>query len=247
MDQVLTMATWWGVLISLAALLTLFRQPVRWSWLLLAVFINAIYVASIFFLGDLIPLEQYFGELTWNWSGKIAAIATTLIGFIILRFASSSITFRDAGFTLHQNNGSVLPSLIVIAVMIGLVVGLSILAGGSFHIPGIEQFAYQATMPGLDEEPFYRGFLLAVLYAAIPSRGINLGDAEINWAGIVVTLLFGMGHGLAVVDGALSMQPINIVFTGILGFGLLWVRMRTGSLLLPIIGHNAINAIGTFI
>ena len=246
MDPVLTLGLWWGVLFTFAAVLAIFKQPVRWRWMILAVIVNAIYIVSIFEFGDYIPLEQSFGSSNWNWGGKIAAIGTTLVGFLILCSLARDINFRDAGFTLKQNSGSVPSSVIVIASMVALIVGLSLLSGENFGLPDKEHLAYQASMPGLDEEPFYRGYLLAILAAALPSRGINLGGAEIGWAGILMTMLFGMGHGLLINDGALTFLPVNIIITGVLGFALYWVRMRTGSLLLPIIGHNLINSAGAF-
>ena len=109
-----------------------------------------------------------------------------------------------------------------------------------------ERLLYQATMPGLDEELFFRGLFLAVLGAAVPSGGVNLFGARITVAGLLVTLLFGLGHGVGIEDGKPFVSWIFIAVTAWFGFGLLWVRERTGSVLLPLLGHNLINFSGSF-
>ena len=246
MELAATLALWWAPVILLAlAMRAAGLSGLRSGWLILSVSIYAVYMLAIMKGGAFIPLERYVGDMDWNWAGKIAAIASTLVMFALLALTTKSISPESAGFTLRQRKGSVLPALIMLAILTASIVALEILAADGRSL-GAERLAYQATMPGLDEELFFRGLLLAALAAAVPSRGINLLGARITVAGLLVTLLFGLGHGVGIEDGKPFVSWIFVVITGYLGFGLLWMRERTGSILWPLIGHNLINVTGSF-
>ncbi len=203
------------------------------------------YFAAVFFGGEIIPLAEYIGPLNWNWGGKIAAIFLTLASFGVLALTTKSVTPASVGFMLRQQSGSLLPAAIAIILLTASVIGLEIWSANGRSIDP-ERLAYQATMPGLDEEPFFRGLFLAVLAMAVPSGGVNLLGARINLAGLLTTVLFGLGHGLAVSGGEISLSWFAIGVTGYLGFGLLWIRERTGSVVPAIIGHNVINVVPSF-
>lgn len=64
-------------------------------------------------------------------------------------------------------------------------------------------------------------------------------------AGALVTLLFG--HGLGWGEGGVVVSWIALVYTAFLGFWLLWIRQRTGSVIMAIVAHNLINFISSFI
>jgi len=38
-------------------------------------------------------------------------------------------------------------------------------------------------------------------------------------------------------------DPFSFGYTGFVGAGLLWMRQRTGSLLLPVLTHNIVNTL----
>jgi len=60
-----------------------------------------------------------------------------------------------------------------------------------------------------------------------------------------VTLLFGMVHALMFKDGAISFDAITFLITGGPSLILLWMREKTGSLLLPALAHNVSNGVFT--
>ncbi|MBI1392820.1 MAG: CPBP family intramembrane metalloprotease [Alphaproteobacteria bacterium] len=240
MDEVITFAAWWAPVLGVFGLAALFRGKVRWGWLAASVAIHAIYVVSILHLGDFIPLPGWLGDAGWNWGGKIASICATILVLAALSLASRDVGPSRAGFTFRQAPGSVGPSIILITTITAAMLGLSFLAGDP-PARDPERLLYQATMPGLDEEPFFRGTLLATLALAAPMKGLNLFGARIGVAALASTALFGLGHGLQYANGAWTVAADAIVITGIIGFALCWIRLRTGSLLLPILGHNAIN------
>ncbi len=53
--------------------------------------------------------------------------------------------------------------------------------------------------------------------------------------------IFGLLHGVTVNGGELDVNLWRIVSTGFTGFVLIWMRERTGSLVVPVLYHNVFN------
>ena len=164
--------------------------------------------------------------------------------FATVRF-SKNISLADAGLTFRQREGSVGPALIAIALMIAFIIGLQMLANDGATLD-TETLIYQATIPGIDEELMFRGLLLLGLSMAVTGKTWTLWGAPVGWAAILVTTFFALGHSIIVSDGEIQMIWIAMIYTAILGWALMWIRLRTGSILLPIIAHNATNFVGQF-
>lgn len=245
-DIVLNIGLWWAPVLALAIILHLSGlSKLRWSFLILGFAVSVVYIFTVLRAGQFIPLDDYIPGLQWNWSGKLASFAMTLLVLAVLSVLLREVTPARAGFRLKQEPGSVWPALLLIAACIGLMVVLTIqLGGGPQTSP--ERLAYQATMPGLDEEPHYRGLLLLLLNEAFGGKKIRILGAPIGWGGLAIVLIFGLGHGAGFNDGQFVFSAISVGVTGFLGLALLWVRERTGSLVMPIIGHNAINFVPSF-
>ncbi|MBI1211018.1 MAG: CPBP family intramembrane metalloprotease [Alphaproteobacteria bacterium] len=248
-DSVLTLAAHLAALIALIALASLFaRKPLRLSWAVAAIVVFAVYWAAlmygskIFTLDAMQPLADLVPSKGWNWRGKIVSILTTLAmtGVVSLMLKDA---WTRAGFTLRQAPGSIGPALVATALLVAISCTLEYMAhDGTDTSPA--RLLFQAVAPGLDEEPFFRGLwllLLAEAFAADQTRILRFG-----YAGIVSSLIFGVVHGVAVQDGALQIVPLAILYPGATGLGLLWIRERTGSLLVPILAHNAINVALSF-
>ena len=62
----------------------------------------------------------------------------------------------------------------------------------------------------------------------------------------MISILFGLGHGVAFQEGGFVANWPIVAITGFLGFGLNWIRERTGSVLLAILAHNVINVASSF-
>jgi len=109
-----------------------------------------------------------------------------------------------------------------------------------------ETIAYQLTMPGFEEEPFYRGILLYALDRAYAGRVRFLG-VDWGWGAVLSCALFGMTHAFGYSDGAFSFDPIIMALTALPSFIGVWLRIRTGSLLLPVVMHNFGNSISLLV
>lgn len=239
-------ALWWGFAFALIAILRATGAVrVRIGWLAAAITIHATYVAAVVVGGTLIPLEQVFGDLHLNWSGKIVAVISSLGMIVAILAASRNTSLADLGIKLRLTPGSLVPAIFATALMAGTLAGLNVLVADGREM-GLENLIYQSTLPGLDEELFFRGLLLAVLSKGVSSARVSILGAPIDWAGAMVTLLFGLGHSLFWNAGSVVFDAASFIITGVLGFGLLWIRERTNSVFPAILAHNIVNVSAAF-
>lgn len=179
----------------------------------------------------------------WSWQAKIVATAIAL-GLALLWGRRLRAT---ESLTLRQQPGSLNITLLFIAVPLVFTLAIfpliSFEQATRFRYDG-ETWAFQALLPGLHEEIVFRGIALAILNDAF-GRSRTLLGTKFGWGLILTSVWFGIGHGASfAADGTLALNPFNMVWTGL--FGLCWgfARERSGSVLLPILGHNAANLLG---
>lgn len=213
----------------------LLHEPVRPAPLLLGLGCVLIYFTLIIAGSELSDRIPAMSGLKWNWLGKIVAIATTLV---LMRLIPKALR-QDYGLTWRQTAGSLLPALLVIAAMCAFAWGIEAFSADGTDT-SVETLAFQGSLPGLDEELFFRGLLLALFGAAFSDRWRLMGVAA-GPALAAITFLFAAGHGLRIADGHLAFSLLAFTVTGVLGLGLIWLRRRTGSLLLPMVAHNLVN------
>ena len=188
------------------------------------------------------PLFRVFAGSHWNWSGKILSFAVMLM-FGVALIASRHFKASDIGLTLQQAPGTaravlfgVLPFLIVMAVLMAAFFGDS-------KPPSADTIRFEATVPGLAEELFYRGVVLALFDRMFRGR-LRLWGAQLGYGAFATSIVFGLGHGLTFDENlVLHTSLVFGVFTGLIGFFLAWLRLRTKSLVLPVLAHNAINLV----
>ncbi len=192
-----------------------FRRDFRVQWFIAALLLYVIYEA--FLTRGFWALPALFPDARWNWTGKSLALASTLAIAALPVFG-----WRRIGLTLTQRDKS-WPAFVLLAVLAGLFFYLAVSASDGRD--SWETIAFQWTMPGFDEELFYRGLLLLAMNEAFPRR-LNIAGAPIGY-------------------GGLSFDMATFLMTGAPALLLLWMRERTGSLLLPVIGHNIANGAST--
>jgi hypothetical protein len=172
----------------------------------------------------------------WAWTGKVLATAGLLLVAALPWFGR-----RRCGVTLAQAPGS-RPAWVVFAVL-----AVAIFAGAWSTGDGaddLDTIAFQWTMPGIEEELFYRGLLLLALNEALDA-GDRVRFAGIGWGGVLSSVAFGLGHALFWRDDGLSFDALAMALTGGPALLLVWFRARTGSLLLPVLAHNVANGAST--
>lgn len=171
----------------------------------------------------------------WNWQGKLLALAATLI---IASFPAFG--WGRSGLTVAQAAGS-LKSAIPVALLY-----IAFFAGLAWAFPSqpatAETVAFQLTMPGLEEEAFYRGVLLFALDRAFLDRKRFLG-VEWGWGALLSCVLFGLAHAFGFSDGQFSFDPLTMALTGVPSVIGVWLVLRTRSVLLPVVLHNFGNAV----
>jgi membrane protease YdiL (CAAX protease family) len=172
---------------------------------------------------------------TWNWQGKLMALAASIAIIALPAFG-----WRQTGLTISQEAGSLKAAVPVAAVYCAFFVVIALLFPA--EPATAEDVAFQLTMPGLEEELFYRGLLLFALDQAFRGRKRLLG-VDWGWGAVLSCMLFGLTHAFGYSDGAFSFDPVTMALTAIPSLIAVWLRLRTGSLLLPVLLHNFGNTL----
>lgn len=212
-----------------------------WSWrdFRLPWFVGAIdlYVLYDFLLTrGFYQVPNFPPDSTWNWGGKFAA----LVGLLLVA-RLPMLGYRRSGLTLSQSAG-LRSALLVLLVLSGVCLYLAIATGDGPD--AWETIAFQWIMPGLDEEAFYRGVLLLAMNEAFRGR-IRVFGAAIGYGGLLTSVLFGLAHALSFQEGAYEFHLNLFLITALPSLLLLWMRERTGSVLIPIVAHNVANGVFT--
>lgn len=184
-------------------------------------------------LPDLIPGPRLIG-VGESWTGPLLAT----LGLLTLACAlvrDADFTRRELGLTWTQHPGTWRAAPIV--ALAALIVNLAAMMPSTFRLEQVSQetWVYQATVPGAAEEIAFRGVLLALADRIFVARRDVFG-APIGKGGVLVTLLFVLLHvsELKTVPGLLlGVLPAAVLY--------LWLRARSGSLVLPILVHNLWN------
>lgn len=159
--------------------------------------------------------------LDYNWLGKAFCVLAALV-------------FACLGPLRREEIGLCAPTRwrgSFLWVLLGLV------CVGVMFIPdmqvGRESFLYELTMPGMAEELTYRGILLAFVLRAYGD------DAKGRWlAAIVTSVAFACIHDIDFQSMHLVCPLGPFAFHFAAGMFLAWVRLATGSLLMPVLAHN---------
>lgn len=166
----------------------------------------------------------------WNWDGKIYGIVCGVAMYFLFRRQFADNNF----FTLRQDKAGLKSALkVVIAIMCVSLLG-GIVNDKEFNL---ETLLFQLSMPGIDEEIMYRGVLLGLMCSTLRVGGAAWRSPAI----IINAILFGLVHALSFSDGALQINAMNFVWTGIVGYGFGYITIKTRSIVIPMLTHNLYN------
>ena len=231
-DAIIATFGWTGA-VAVAGLLgaVVARGRIGWGWFLGSLLLMAAYDALLTRGYGHIPLT--FWPSNWNWEGKAMAVALSLT-------VAGLLGWTRVGLTLSQDRKGLRGALILSGLLLALFLGLAL------YFPGegfdADSLAFQLTMPGLDEELFYRGVLLLMLNEAF-GKPIRVLGAQMGWGAVLSSLAFGLAHALGYSDGAFTFDALLMATTGVSALLLVWLKEKTGSLLLPVVMHNFGNAV----
>ncbi len=172
----------------------------------------------------------------WNWIGKLASVVTGLAALPVLR-----LTRREVGLVLPRGRSGWGRSLLGLIIGLLFVSVFAVLLGPNPR-PSAETIAYQATMPGLDEELAFRGIFMALLARGYPAVRFGLPVWTLPVA--ITTLHFTIGHVVNIEHGHLGLAIGSAAFALPIGLLLALIRVGSSSLLGGVVTHNAVNVAG---
>lgn len=177
----------------------------------------------------------------WNWSGKLIDLAVLLL-VAALFVVTGLFTRRESGLTFAQRPGTGRAVLFVIVPYMALIAFVAWKLS-PHEVPTAETLAFEATLPGLTEELFFRGLLLALFDRMFPPGRMIFG-ATMGYGAIATSIAFAAVHAFGVgrslrVEFALlaAIPPLLGALVGA------WIRARSGSLLVPVLSHNVSNVV----
>jgi len=180
-------------------------------------------------------LPRFIPHSEWNWQGKILALAATLVVASLPAFG-----WKRSGLTLRQAPGSLRTVAPVVLIYAAVFAWLAVVTPN--EAVSRETLAFQLTLPGLEEEPYYRGVLLLALDRAFRARVRVLG-VDWGWGAVLSCAVFGLAHAFGVSHGRFAFDAMIMAVTALPSFIGVWLRARTGSLVLPVLLHNFGNAV----
>ena len=192
-------------------------------WLLISLVYFTLYSLLLEYVAA-VP-DPFGGHL--NWFGKLLSCGFSLSWVVIFRLSA-----REVGLSVPATSAAEsVPG--IAAVLVLAIVTAGFFARGAWPRP--ETWLFQASMPGLDEELAFRGLEFACLLRAFaPGTGLL-------FASIATTLMFSLGHGLSYGPGGIHLNAFEALYTLAMGSLLIYLRVRSHSLLVPIIAHNLAN------
>ena len=180
-----------------------------------------------------IPLLVHWKIGHWNWIGKLASIAFSLV---VMQVCLGRV---EVGWRLPATRQAIAWTVagIVVAAVLAVPAELLVPSGR----PDVETYVFEATLPGCDEELAFRGIAIALLVRAF-SDGPEDRRAPLL-AMLVSTLWFTTAHVLYLDHGHLRVSWSRILDVLPLGLWLTIIRLRSGSLLGGVLAHNTINLV----
>lgn len=226
-EQAVTDAAALCIAIALALLWIAWPDRQRRAWALVTIAGAAFYLA-LRELPALLPGAPWLG-VHWNWSGHLLGLGGMLaFGALLVRRAGLDRRALGLACPLAWRPAA---AVALAALLLNFIIN-SASSERLEQVP-VETWLFLATMPGLVEEITFRGVLLAAAERAAPAKrrvaGVWLGPGA-----LALTLAFVALHGLGL-GTLLSVLPAALLY--------LWLRLRTGSVLLPIVAHNLWNLI----
>jgi hypothetical protein len=228
-------ACWFLPILLLALVLKATGQTeFHWRW-----FAAAALAYGLYALVGYATLPADVGSLPAEarWSSRLAQLATTCAMIALAWNRHPLLTAKGMAIAIRQNRGSFGWSVlgVLVLVVLGLVRNGLDLAHADLPATPLG-WLYHLVLPGLEEELIYRGLELSLFAVALGGTRKAIG-----WAAVMATLVFCLAHGIFPYSGGIGFNPFMIGYTGLAGIVLVAMRLKSGSLLFGMIGHNLIG------
>jgi uncharacterized protein len=197
------------------------------------------FTAIIFYyLFAFLPKLSDFNHFTWNWEGKFAEIFWSFFLIYLLKWVDPI----EVGLKFPNVKDMVLGISIGLIYTILALIKMTLM-NDFFNndVLNIETIIYQLTMPGIAEELFYRGVLLAILNHYFDRKWQFFG-AMWGIGSVLITLLFILDHILFYAPFGINIANLSfdLIF---LSLSLIYLREKTGSIWPGIFCHNIANSL----
>ena len=184
----------------------------------------------------LVPLLNGWRVGQWNWIGKLASILFGVAAILFFRLEKTEL-----GLILPRSRYGWLAS--AAGLLIGLLLTTSfVLLFAPNPRPDLPTLAFEATMPGIDEELWFRGIYMALLVRGFPS--IRFGMPRWIVPLVITSLQFAVVHVVTLNHDHLGLSLIAAVYVLPVGILFAAIRVASGSLLGGVLTHNATNVAG---
>ena len=212
---------------SIVAVMPLAR---RCDWRPIGLFLGFVFIDTTIQAAPF-ALKWQIGH--WNWIGKSASFLFDLA--LVRAFRASD----EVGLRWPRTRREIGWTLAGIAGCMFLAFPMELLQPD--RPGGIEVFLFEATLPGADEEFGFRGIGLALLILAFTAGPGDRRAAIL--ASAVICIWFVAAHVVLVSHGHVAVNWHRVLDVSPFAVWVVVVRLRSGSLLGGIIGHNANNVI----
>ncbi len=213
------------------------EKGMRWKNLLLLVAFLGIYWTLLSLPNSFPALKMTSGS--WNWSGKIYAIAGSALFYFAVR---SALGTQDFVRFEWRNQAAFRKFLIILAFFV-CIIGLAFYLI-SDSTDRTEYLRFQALLPGLDEELAFRGIIMGLL-SAILKPEITLGRIKLgNPALWISAAFFALGHSFTI-DSQWNVHQNWFEFLNVLAIGSLlgWLTLKSGNIWTAVLVHNLFNVV----
>lgn len=177
---------------------------------------------------------MYFSISSLNWQGKIQEILWPLLVVYVFKWQGE----KEVGYCIPEKK---------IDWLWGVILGLFIAAVGLLHESqsgekSSERFIFQLLIPGMAEEPVFRGVVLAFLNRYF-ERSWNVFKVKLGWGVFLSAILFSAVH--VVVYSFKSTEIVwnwsSLPLTLFAGCVFGWLREKSKSVWPCILSHNLAN------
>lgn len=191
------------------------------------------------FLNSLPELWNVFNisDGKWNWEGKIISFFGAILFITIFNKRFKSNNF----FTLKQKKESI-KSIIILVIVLLIAGAMFTYLSTEKNDLNLETLAFQISMPGLDEEFYFRGIMIGLLLSSL-NNSLCIGKVKLGNPAIWITgILFGLVHGFHMTfDWQVRLDYFSFGYTFSFGAIWGWMAIKSRSILMPLISHSLNN------